>query len=341
MKACWRRLLALLILFCCIRVKSWILDSRVISFPAPHKLSSGEDAWFCHSRDIGVFDGVGAWADEGIDSGVFSRAIAKYMFNLIQIERSYGTEEINLVTALDFATEQCRLDNITGSCTACAASIDSSAQLLHILNLGDSSLLILREEREKCRYKTVFKTSPLSHSFNAPYQVGNKAMVQNSGDTLIVMYDTSRDASLSAVPIQLGDVIVLGSDGFFDNIYDAQIEDIVTQKLLSRLNDSSFDALQETVEALYNRARAAAEGSHPTPWSDALRQQTCKSSPLHPLEVLIISISKLFNRQGKERTADCGLLPVVKAKAQQKQEKATTTGGGKPDDVTIIIAKLT
>lgn len=33
----------------------------------------GEDAWTASERLIAVADGVGGWADRGVDSGIFSR----------------------------------------------------------------------------------------------------------------------------------------------------------------------------------------------------------------------------------------------------------------------------
>lgn len=36
----------------------------------------GEDAYFILDQDLGVFDGVGAWAAKGHDPGVFTRGFA-------------------------------------------------------------------------------------------------------------------------------------------------------------------------------------------------------------------------------------------------------------------------
>lgn len=36
----------------------------------------GEDAYFALDQDLGVFDGVGAWAAKGHDPGVFTRGFA-------------------------------------------------------------------------------------------------------------------------------------------------------------------------------------------------------------------------------------------------------------------------
>ena len=53
----------------------------------PHddkKHKGGEDAWFVNSRLISVADGVGGWADRGIDPGLFSKQLCKDIGKLFE-----------------------------------------------------------------------------------------------------------------------------------------------------------------------------------------------------------------------------------------------------------------
>lgn len=53
------------------------LLSHPLSVPHPNKRTDGEDAFFVSvcKRAVGVADGVGGWADYGVDSGKFSREL--------------------------------------------------------------------------------------------------------------------------------------------------------------------------------------------------------------------------------------------------------------------------
>lgn len=51
-----------------------------------------------------------------------------------------------------------------GSCTACLALLTDDG-LLHVLNLGDSGLHLIREG------VSVFQTNEQQHYFNCPFQV--------------------------------------------------------------------------------------------------------------------------------------------------------------------------
>ncbi len=64
--------------------------------------------------------------------------------------------------------------------------------------------------------KTLFRSKEMQKSFNFPYQIG----FRKNGD----------DPSLSEIQsheVKHGDVIILGTDGCFDNMYDEDILQIV------------------------------------------------------------------------------------------------------------------
>ena len=86
-------------------------------------------------------------------------------------------------------------------------------------NLGDSGWLVIRNG------KVIGKSDPQCHVFNAPYQLSKSPKGFNS------FSDTPSKAAFNEFQCEQGDIIVIASDGMFDNIFE---EDII--KLLGRLN---------------------------------------------------------------------------------------------------------
>lgn len=53
--------------------------------PHPEKAhKGGEDAYFHNSKILTVCDGVGGWANHGVDPGKYSKSLAKHMENLFK-----------------------------------------------------------------------------------------------------------------------------------------------------------------------------------------------------------------------------------------------------------------
>lgn len=108
--------------------------------------------------------------------------------------------------------------------------------MLHVANIGDCRLLVWRDG------KVVLHTTEQLHDFNYPYQLGARSSVQPT------------DAAVLTLQLRPGDVIVLGSDGLFDNMTDQQVGESVaaahrranppnTRKATLALPDPSCTAL--------------------------------------------------------------------------------------------------
>ncbi|KPA80943.1 hypothetical protein ABB37_04338 [Leptomonas pyrrhocoris] len=82
---------------------------------------------------------------------------------------------------------------------------DAENYLLDIAYVGDCTVMIIRGG------KVVYTTVEQSHSLDYPFQLGTGSA------------DTPKDGVRRLVPVEKGDVIVMGSDGVFDNLYPAQI----------------------------------------------------------------------------------------------------------------------
>jgi protein phosphatase PTC7 len=74
--------------------------------------------------------------------------------------------------------------------------------------LGDSAYILLRPLDDKI--EKVFRSATQQHRFNAPYQTGTeKAWPTRAFSTEHI--------------VQNDDIVVMGSDGIFDNLFDEDI----------------------------------------------------------------------------------------------------------------------
>ena len=187
------------------------------SIPHPAK-ERGEDAWFTCNGDtlcaMGISDGVGEWAKDGIDAGAFSRALMKGAHALAAHTESTDVKE--LLTAGMSAVES---GEVQGSATAVVALLDRERHVMHTCNLGDSGYLIVRDK------ECIYHSPQQEHFFGCPFQL------QIGGR------DRVSDAQYHSHVVELGDVVILGSDGLFDNLHDHEIEDVVRFSTKARQRD--------------------------------------------------------------------------------------------------------
>jgi hypothetical protein len=92
----------------------------------------------------------------------------------------------------------------------------------------------------------IFRSEEQQHSFNYPFQLGT------------VSKDTPKDTQSFAIKVQEGDVVVLGSDGLFDNVFDEEIVDIVDANAKEPIETSDPQVM---ADSLLRRAREVAEDS--------------------------------------------------------------------------------
>ncbi len=160
---------------------------------------------------------------------------------------------------LDKAYDRVKADNIIGSSTACIAMFDELRHQLHFSNLGDSGIVVLRHidsdvagalKRDKTTPRTerisdlrvAFVSQQQLKSFNHPFQLGwtgeepdggdaddtdastgdddRKKKKQGNSDS---SFKTAAECCTSSIHIRRGDIIILATDGLFDNV---ELEDI-------------------------------------------------------------------------------------------------------------------
>lgn len=194
---------------------------RVVSPDKDEEYASvqvGEDAYFRRYDSLGVADGVGGWTGTtGANPALYSRKLMHYAY--VELERFdniddpsfYDYDKADPVEILQTSYEHCLEDaekeGIVGSSTACVVILRNNE--LRIANIGDCGVSIIRHN------DYIFRTEEQQHSFNFPVQLGTGSS------------DSPSDAQRFSVTVEKGDIVILASDGLFDNLYDEDILDIV------------------------------------------------------------------------------------------------------------------
>ncbi|KAI4330343.1 hypothetical protein MLD38_028641 [Melastoma candidum] len=221
------------------------LLSGSCSLPHPDKEDKGgEDAHFiCPDEQvIGVADGVGGWADVGVDAGLFSREL---MSNAVDAIKEDPDGVVDPLRVLEKAHSKTKAK---GSSTACIITLKDEA--IHAINLGDSGFIVVRDG---C---TIFRSPVQQHGFNFTYQLesGSSGDLPSSGEVF-------------TIPVSAGDVIVAGTDGLFDNLYNNEIAAVIVDAMRSGLEP------QATAQKIAALARhRAVDRSRQTPFATAAQE---------------------------------------------------------------------
>eukprot|EP00980_Cylindrotheca_fusiformis_P031303 scaffold26139_cov215-Cylindrotheca_fusiformis.AAC.1 len=178
------------------------IASNILPHPAKVRWG-GEDAVFTKGRTFGVFDGVSG-ADKLDGVPLYSRTLANEM------KKRVGNEGLNVQEMTKFLTESADVADAfaTGASTAVVASIGENG-FLQALNIGDSCCMVIRDG------KVAAKTREISHYWECPYQLSSDSP------------DRPKDGTKLNVELAPGDLIIMGSDGVFDNVSDDMILDTV------------------------------------------------------------------------------------------------------------------
>eukprot|EP00271_Cylindrocystis_brebissonii_P000155 TRINITY_DN101_c0_g1_i4.p1 TRINITY_DN101_c0_g1~~TRINITY_DN101_c0_g1_i4.p1 ORF type:complete len:391 (-),score=73.79 TRINITY_DN101_c0_g1_i4:288-1460(-) len=206
--------------------------------PHPDKIDKGgEDA---HLLDVErvpavlcVADGVGGWAEDGVDPALYSREFVTRAREALDADPSLDDPRRLL---------HCAHENMVspGATTAITAMVDATGRL-SVANLGDSGLRIVRNGF------VVFGTPAQQHFFDCPYQFGSESD------------DSAADAKVYDLQVEEGDTLVMASDGFFDNVFDRDLASVV-----SVFGGSDLKATEHTASAL---AELASKHANDTTYS--------------------------------------------------------------------------
>ncbi|KAJ3223610.1 hypothetical protein HDU78_011243, partial [Chytriomyces hyalinus] len=280
----------------------------------------GEDAYFCRRDGLGVADGVGGWAHvvKGSNAALFSSRLMHHcasqlehfddILNDYDINDYYGLDPVKV---MQVACERTLEDagqgpnRAVGSTTALVAFLRDDE--LRLASLGDTSLIVLRNGN------MIFRTEEQQHSFNFPYQLGS-----DSKDT------PEKDAGSWAVKVREGDVVLIGSDGIFDNLFDEDILDIVNSVVMGTpAHPPTHTHIHEA-----NHHDSNHHAHNPTPVAVLPKSRILRTDP-HAIASAILV-------RARDVALDSGTTVV-----SPFQERAVKEGlyyqGGKMDDLTVVV----
>ncbi|KAJ1817949.1 hypothetical protein LPJ56_003950 [Coemansia sp. RSA 2599] len=305
--------------------------------------SAGEDAFFHRSDALGIADGVGGWAGvKDADPSLFARRLMHHVCLEVQryediddemFSHYYEAAPVDILRrAYDITLDEMEAMAMRGSSTACVVVLRGDE--LRVANLGDCGLTVVRQG------DMVYRTEEQQHSFNFPYQLSTETHS-----------DRPSDAQVFRLKIQKGDVIIVGSDGVFDNLFDEDILEEVNQHLppimraegepeLKYANDSLWYESQQSsdrLEALCENA--APENVVATGLSSSKVVSAPPKFSLPQFHVDPSAISLAIARRAKLVSED------TRYAESPFQMRAMQEGlyyqGGKRDDITVVVAVVT
>uniref|UniRef100_A0A6T8H4W7 Protein phosphatase n=1 Tax=Hemiselmis andersenii TaxID=464988 RepID=A0A6T8H4W7_HEMAN len=176
-----------------------------------------EDAWFVAESEIGMFDGVSGAMKSDNQDGIYSFMLSSMTQRMI-MNQKVKRGVVDTANALEFACSALADSLSCGASTACVAHFDTTVPgytTLQGVNVGDSGLSVVRRSADDGTLKVVWKTNPQQHFFNCPFQLGGSSP------------DSPDQAMKFKVPLQAGDLLVVATDGFYDNVYENQMIDLL------------------------------------------------------------------------------------------------------------------
>jgi serine/threonine protein phosphatase PrpC len=332
----------------------------------------GEDAWFATRYAVGIADGVGGWASVGVDAGAYARAFmeqcAGYLDAAVAATVADGAS-VEPDPAPAMAAAHARV-TLPGSTTAVLATAGAGGDL-RLLNLGDSAGMLLRwspppvtdhgaaplrpEEAAKL-WAPLLKTREQTHghTFNMPLQLCCPRYGQS---------DEVTSAEAYVVAPAPGDVLLLGTDGLWDNL---RTPDIVAG--LARVDWAPVREYVRLKRRRYLEAKAVATsardalaaGADDDDAAPTTNKKAFVGGPLERFKIRNLSASdvvtdaELADAEKRARSvlrSASGLL-AVRAQAVGADPRARTpfgeaasarglrqfAVGGKLDDVTVLLA---
>ncbi|KAL4890548.1 hypothetical protein BDV59DRAFT_194889 [Aspergillus ambiguus] len=196
-------------------------------------LNNGDDAILVADSFLAVNDGVGAWATKPRGhAALWSRLLLHYW--ALEVERALdatdASDPLDPVEYLQRAYEETTRATTSpsewyGTTTSVTALLhytrDAAAggaprPRLYVTNLGDCKVLVVRPREET----VLFRTHEQWHWFDCPMQLGT-----NSVDT------PRKDAVLSCIDLEEGDVVLAVSDGVLDNLWEHEVLTITLESL--------------------------------------------------------------------------------------------------------------
>ncbi|CAF0822932.1 unnamed protein product [Didymodactylos carnosus] len=210
----------------------------------------GDDVGFIQETNdafvIGIADGVSGNRSCGLNPFLFSQALLRECQLLVEYEGQRMASNLKGLTYR--ALKRVESKSIYGSSTLCLLSLNKKAFKLDTMNLGDSGFVVIREST------IVYKSQPQYHKSRSPYQLCTTPPNFNMNEKRL--YNDKPNLSVvGSFTLEPNDLILLATDGLFDNLYEDFILQIINKHLC--LDDVNQDMLNHTCQLLVQNAKNA------------------------------------------------------------------------------------
>jgi protein phosphatase PTC7 len=201
---------------------------------------------------VGVADGVGDWRQYDVDPKEFSHSLVRNAERIVKMDSEHrawsssvgvgftvalGIREQEAIHPLDVIIDAWTAtlsENVVGSSTLCVATLDDNTNTLSYSNIGDSGVMVVRridplmagstQQQTDAEMQIVFLSQQQLKGFNLPYQLGFSNKEGHPKN-----FNSPSDADTGSIPVLPGDVIVIATDGLFDNVGLDDILDEIKQ----------------------------------------------------------------------------------------------------------------
>jgi len=306
--------------------------------PHPRKVhKGGEDSYFSSEFGLGVADGVGEWEPR---FGVNPRAFAdQLMLGAKEVLEGAMGDNASLAglpapsLALEAVDRGYRTTTAWGSATCCVAALAASDRVLGIANLGDAGARVVRFGSNGAP-TVVERTVEQQHSFNCPLQLTrlppraewNSCRARGFGELIAAIeggthQDLPSSSALYSFDVQEGDLVLLGSDGLWDNLFEEELLEVLEQTVYAQFTLMDASRAEEE-DAYLSRIGVAAR-----------RAPRQRALMVDPADVAAAIAQKTFSRS----LTVGGRTPF----ADNAERAGSFYRGGKPDDITVVAAWVT
>ena len=175
-----------------------------------------------------VADGVGGWEESRVDPAEFSHGLCGYMAQSA-LSWSSPAEKLRPKNLMQMGYDQVVADEwIRAGASTASVGVAWDDGRVELANLGDSGSVLFRSAAVQ-HYSTA-----QTHGFNTPYQLSlipPRMRAQASIFGGAYLEDYPRDAAVTSLHMQHGDVLMLATDGVFDNLNNQDILKLVTRQM--------------------------------------------------------------------------------------------------------------
>ncbi|TRX90190.1 hypothetical protein FHL15_008918 [Xylaria flabelliformis] len=291
--------------------------------PKSKRPASGQDAFFVsrvgdtNAVAFGVADGVGGWEESGVDPADFAHGFCDYMASAAYGFKS-GSDEPPLAprALMQRGYDDVRTDrSIHAGGSTASVAIASEDGKLEVANLGDSGFVHLRLNAVHTY------SEPQTHAFNTPYQlsiVPASMLARAAAFGGAQLCDYPKDADVTQHTLKHGDILVLASDGVWDNLFNQDILRIAS-RLMTTIG--AWKMSDDGIRVVDNLRRF----TQPEEESSAQRPVTLQSA----LAIEIAAAAKAASINSR--------LDGPFAKEVQKYYPQENWHGGKIDDICVVV----